>query len=135
MLLILLLPLVDCLFLNRIDYNDIWALLPRKQAWPVIMQSFKDDKQINPYITNYIVPFRQLQRAVRNDSISPDVIRSNLRALVGSFQSALDRYIISEESFGSMNDILDLSAPSKQVTAPLLQDPLPGSTNLSCLYC
>lgn len=124
MLVILLLPLVSGYFLNRIEYNNLWSLFPRKQAWPVIMQSFKDEDQINPYLTNYVTPFRQLQQAVRDDSISPDVIRASLRSLVSSFQSVLDRYMISEESFGSMKDILDLSSPARQVTAPLLNDPM-----------
>jgi hypothetical protein len=124
MLLILLLPLVNGLLLGRIHYDDLWALFPRKQSWPVIMQSFKDKEQINPYLTNYITPFRQLQKAVRDDSVSPDVIRASLRSLINAYQSTLDMYIISEESFGSMKDILDLSSPARQVTAPLLKDPV-----------
>lgn len=84
---------------ETVRFDSVWDLFPCESMWPNILMAFKDEAQIAPYLDNYFLPFRQLQKAVRDDSISPDVIRSNLMSLIDAYSDAMSKYIVSPEVF------------------------------------
>lgn len=106
-----------------VHFDSVWDLFPYESSWPNILTSFKDDAQIAPYLDNYFLPFRQLQKAIRDDFLSPDTIRSNLMALVDAYSSSLTKYIVSPEVFLNVKSS-DVSVTARHATVLIDNDPM-----------
>lgn len=65
-------------FTRAFDAGDLFDLLPDKRGWRRLSKTLKNDKQVPLYVKIYASPFRQLQKASRNDQLGVEQIKSSV---------------------------------------------------------
>ncbi|PJF17804.1 hypothetical protein PSACC_02370 [Paramicrosporidium saccamoebae] len=81
------------------DLFDPWKALPPKDDWRAILKSFDKPDDIKPYVEIYVKPFQQLQKATRDNKISPESMKTSMHALLDLVQQCCKNFNITTDIF------------------------------------
>ena len=94
-------------FVLGYDTQDLFNLFPNKEGWKRLSKTIKSDKDIPKYVHIYAEPFKQLQKAARNDTITVDVIKRSVLVALHLTIEASKTYKLRKQDFQS-RDIKDI---------------------------
>jgi uncharacterized ubiquitin-like protein YukD len=95
------------------EAQDLFDLLPQKDGWKRLSKTLKNDKEVPKYVHIYAGPFKQLQKAARNETIPVNIIKRSVLVALHLTLEASKTFKLRKRDFRS-RDMKDIRSMIKK---------------------
>jgi hypothetical protein len=95
------------------EAQDLFDLLPQKDGWRRLSRTLKSDNEVPKYVHIYAEPFKQLQRAARNENITVGMIKRSVLVALHLTIEASKTFKLRKQDFQT-RDMKDIHSMIKK---------------------